>query len=82
MLGHYGNARAWVNGERVFSKFGRHGGRMEPDRDKAHARLRKGWNRVLVKLVGPSRQFQAQFRIVGLDRQPIRGLQFAATADR
>jgi hypothetical protein len=78
LVGHWGHARAWVNGELIFTRFGDHKGRLESDKDKAACRLRQGWNRVLVKLVADGNDFKAQFRLVGLDRQPIPTLKFAA----
>ena len=81
LVGHSGHARAWVNGELVLTRFGDHKGRVEADKDKAPCRLRQGWNRVLVKLAADGGDFKAQFRLVGLDRQPLPGLKFAATPE-
>jgi hypothetical protein len=77
LVGHSGHARAWVNGELVFTRFGDHKGRLEADKDRAACRLKQGWNRVLVKLAADGGDFKAQFRLVGLDRQPIPTLKFA-----
>ena len=82
LVGHSGHARAWVNGELVVTRFGDHKGRLEVDKDKAACRLRQGWNRVLVKLAAGGNDFKAQFRLVGLDRQPIPSLKFAAGPEK
>lgn len=81
LVGHQGGAQAWVNDERVVSHHGRHG-RYKADAVSGLCRLRKGWNRVLVKISSPGRRWSAQFRIVHLDRQPIPGLKFSAAPPR
>lgn len=77
LLGHCGGVQAWVNGKRVASYHGRHG-RFRADRTPALARLKKGWNQVLVKVESIWGQWKAQYRIVHLDRKPIPGLRFSA----
>jgi hypothetical protein len=81
LAGHQGGVQAWLNGDRIISHHGRHGG-FRPDAARGLGKLRKGWNPVLVKVSCPGREWRAQFRIVGLDRRPLPGLRFAAAAPR
>jgi hypothetical protein len=81
LAGHQGGVQAWVNDERVLSHHDNHQG-FKPDAARGLGKLLKGWNRVLVKVECPGGDWRAQFRLVGLDRQPLPGLKFSASPSR
>jgi serine/threonine protein kinase/WD40 repeat protein len=65
-LGSDDSLRLWLNGERVFE----HNGFLAPGSATAAVRLKKGWNRVLAKVVNERRHHSLFLKI--LDNPPVK----------
>lgn len=78
LAGEQGGVQAWVGETQVISYHGRHRRAFQPDTQQGLGQLKKGWNRILVKVEARSGDIVSQFRLVHPDRQPIPGLKFAA----
>lgn len=81
LAGHQGGLQAWINEERVVTAHGAHLP-THADASRGLGRLKKGWNRILLKTESFTDRFTVQFRLVGTDRQPIPGLKFEARPPR
>ncbi len=71
LLAHDDGARAWVNGEAVYTHAGVRGG--EPSADPK-VTLKKGWNSLTVKVVQGGGRWYAGVSLVGPDDEPLDAL--------
>ena len=76
LVRHQGGIAAWINETEVLQHHGVH----RPSKDdalKALCRLRRGWNKILLKAESFTGDYSIGFRLVHLDRQPIPGLKYS-----
>ena len=74
-IGSDDGVKAWVNGKLVHANNANRG--CKPGDDKAKARLAKGWNTVLMKVVDNSSQWAFCLRIVQPDGAVLDGLRIS-----
>lgn len=74
--GYNGWIKGWVNGVQVIS--GKADVQNYPDTMKGEALLKKGWNRVLVKVALEPGMSEVYARLCGKDGQPIPGLRYSS----
>ncbi|MCB9384650.1 MAG: hypothetical protein H6509_08545 [Bryobacterales bacterium] len=78
--GHQGGLVAWINKDRVIETHDAH----RPTGDDAVrglGRLHAGWNYLLLKAESLTDERSIQFRLTGLDSQPLPGLRFSDRPD-
>lgn len=74
---HFGGIQAWINGQKVIEQHEGHSFRYQANREKGYGKLKKGWNRILIKTECRNKVFQMQFTLLGADGQPVPELKFA-----
>src|SRR5690606_18638331 len=75
-VGHQGGLVAWINGKSVIREHRQHRATGD-DAVRGLGALKPGWNRLLIKAESFTDERSVQFRITGLDGQPISGLRFS-----
>ena len=74
--GHQGGLAAWINGKPVIREHREHRPTGN-DAVRALGVLKPGWNLLLLKVESFTEERVVQFRLTGLDGQPIPGLRFS-----
>jgi hypothetical protein len=75
--GHQGGLQGWINDDAVLRVHGAHRPTGD-DASRGLGRLNAGWNRLLLKAESFTDDNSVQFRVTGVDGQPIAGLRFSA----
>jgi hypothetical protein len=76
MAQHQGGIVAWINGAKVLRYHSVHR-RSKDDALRGLGRLKRGWNKILVKVESFTGDCTFQFRLTGLDRRLIPALKFS-----
>jgi len=75
IVGHHGASKVFLNGQEVFYRHFHHYPYAE---HPVAVQLKEGWNTLLIKSASRRGGWRTSGRIIGLDGQPMNGLQYAA----